>query len=84
MVNRGFSSGVKYRYGFNTQKKDDDVAGDGNSYTAVFWQYDSSLGIRFNLDPVIKDWESPYACFSDNPMYFTDIKGDNSNPVNGD
>ncbi len=84
MANRGFSSGVKYRYGFGSQEKDDEISGEGNRYSADFWQHDSRLGRRFNLDPVIKDWESPYACFSDNPIYFTDIKGDNSNPFNGD
>jgi hypothetical protein len=64
-----------YRYGFNTQEKDDEVAGEGNSYTAEFWQYDSRLGRRFNVDPVIKYYESSYACFGNNPIWFCDIDG---------
>ena len=33
-------------YGFNGQEKDDEVAGEGNSYTAMYWQYDSRIGRR--------------------------------------
>jgi hypothetical protein len=40
MPGRSFNSG-DYRYGFNGQEKDDEIAGIGNSYTAEFWQYDS-------------------------------------------
>ena|GEM_PF-3008652 len=67
-----------YTFGFNGQEKDNEVSGFGNSNTAEFWQYDSRLGRRFNMDPVIVSWESPYACFRNNPNIFTDVKGDNS------
>lgn len=65
-----------YRYGFNGQEKDDEIAGAGNINTAEFWEYDTRLGRRWNTDPVVKPWESPYACFSDNPIYYKDVKGD--------
>jgi len=68
----------KYKYGFNTQEKDNEIAGDGNSYTAEYWQYDSRLGRRFNVDPVLKEYESPYACFSNNPIFYTDFKGNDA------
>lgn len=64
-----------YLFSFNGQEKDDEVAGTGNSYTAEFWQYDSRLGRRFNIDPVIKVWESSYATFANNPIYFSDPNG---------
>jgi len=69
--------GLAYRYGFNSQEKDDEIYGTGNSYTAEYWQYDARLGRRWNVDPVVKPWESPYACFSNNPILISDIKGDN-------
>jgi hypothetical protein len=65
-----------YRFGFNGKEKDDEVSGIGNSYTAEFWQYDPRLGRRWNRDPIVKTWESPYVAFSDNPNVFTDPFGD--------
>jgi len=65
-----------YRWGFNGQEKDEEVAGSGNSYTAEFWQYDSRLGRRWNVDPVIAPWESPYATFRNNPIFLSDPNGD--------
>ncbi|HET6228025.1 MAG TPA: hypothetical protein VFF27_17205, partial [Bacteroidia bacterium] len=65
-----------YRYGFNGQEKDDEVVGNGNSYTAEFWQYDARLGRRWNLDPKADPSISFYATFSNNPLWFTDPLGD--------
>lgn len=64
-----------YRYGMGGQEKDDEIAGEGNSYTAEFWQYDSRIGRRWNTDPVVKHHESPYACFANNPIWFIDPSG---------
>ena len=66
---------ASYRYGFQNQERDDEIAGKGNSYTAEFWQYDSRLGRRWNIDPVVKHNESPYATFANNPIYFNDPDG---------
>jgi RHS repeat-associated protein len=71
---KGSVSGV-YEYRFNGQEKDDEVYGIGNSYTAEFWEYDPRLGRRWNNDPVIKEWESPYATFANNPIWFVDANG---------
>ena len=49
--------------------------GDGASFSAEFWQYDSRLGRRWNVDPVFKEYESPYACFAGNPVWFADTRG---------
>ena len=72
---RSFSS-TEYRFGFNTQEKTDEITGPGNHNTATFWEYDTRLGRRWNTDPVVKPWESLYACLSDNPIFYTDPKGD--------
>lgn len=64
-----------YRYGFNGMEKDDEVSGDGNSYTAEYWQYDTRLGRRWNIDPEGKTWNSNYLAFSCNPIINIDPKG---------
>jgi hypothetical protein len=75
----GRSLSVKgYRYGFNTQEKEDEVYGEGNSTSAEFWQYDARLGRRWNVDPVPQIFVSDYACFTNNPIMNVDIKGDKS------
>jgi len=74
MKKRTFSN-EEYRYGFNSQEKDDEVAGSGNMNTAEYWEYDCRLGRRWNLDPVIKVFESPYASFANNPIWFADPFG---------
>ena len=64
-----------YRYFFNGQEADNEVLGEGASLSAEFWQYDSRLGRRWNVDPVFKEYESPYACFAGNPVRFADRFG---------
>jgi len=65
----------EYRYGMNTQEKDNEIYGEGNSYSAEYWQYDARLGRRWNVDPVVKVHESPYATFANNPIGFVDPSG---------
>lgn len=72
---RTMQQGDGYRYGFGGMEKDDEVKGSGNSYTAEFWQYDSRIGKRWNIDPVVKFHESPYAAFANNPIWFKDPNG---------
>ncbi len=68
---------LSYRYGFNSQEKDDEIYGTGNSYTAEYWQYDSRLGRRWNVDPVDKPWMSSYHAFSNKPILNIDPNGAN-------
>ena len=77
MPSRSFSAS-NYRYGFNGKEKDDEVAGNGNINTAMFWEYDTRLGRRWNIDPEFKQFpnESPYVAFHNNPILFSDIHGD--------
>jgi len=73
MPGRKFALGNAYRYGFNGQEKSDEIF--EGSTTALFWEYDSRIGRRWNIDPVVKEFESPYATFSGNPIFFSDVLG---------
>lgn len=66
---------LNYKYGFITQERENDLYGEGNSYSAEFWQYDGRIGRRWNCDPIVKLFEGTYTCFSNNPIYYFDIKG---------
>ena len=74
MPGRSVSAG-EYRYGFGGQEMDNEISGTGNSYTAEYWQYDSRLGRRWNVDPVVKHHESSYAAFANNPILLIDPDG---------
>ena len=65
-----------YSFHFNGQETDDEIAGKGNINTAEYWQYDSRLGRRWNVDPKPNPSISNYACFANNPIGYRDIKGD--------
>ena len=73
-----------YRYFFNGQEADNEVFGEGMSLSAEFWQYDTRLGRRWNVDPVFKEYESPYACFAGNPVRFADPRGRKIDPESND
>jgi hypothetical protein len=72
MPDRTFNPNA-YKYSINGQEKDTDI--DANHTTALYWEYDSRIGRRWNLDPVVKEWESPYMCFGDNPIAGNDVLG---------
>ena len=75
MPGRQFTSSAnKYRYGFNGQEQDNEIA--EGVYTAEYWEYDSRIGRRWNVDPVVRSWESPYACLRNSPVIFKDPNGD--------
>jgi len=67
-----------YSFGMNTQEKDDEIYGVGNSYSAEYWQYDARLGRRWNNDPRSNPSVSVYACFGNNPIWFSDVAGDSN------
>ena len=41
----------------------------------MFWEYDPLTARRWNRDPVVKPWESPYAAFGNNSIWKTDENG---------
>ncbi len=65
---------TQYSYGMNGQEKDDEIA--QGIYSAMYWEYDSRLGRRWNLDPKPQISISDYAAFANNPIWFTDVYGD--------
>jgi RHS repeat-associated protein len=73
MPGRVFSNQNRYRYGINGQERSTEL--NENSYTADFWQYDSRVGRRWNIDPVVKDDESPYMVLGNNPIVMVDPNG---------
>jgi hypothetical protein len=64
-----------YRFSFNGQEKTDEIYGEGNLNTALFWEYDTRLGRRWNLDPIPNAFVSNYNCFGNNPILFSDVLG---------
>jgi YD repeat-containing protein len=65
-----------YRYAFNGQEKSTEINSSGNLYTAEFWEYDSRIGRRWNIDPRPNISISPYNCFAGNPILYPDNNGD--------
>ena len=74
----------KYKFGMNGQEKDDEIYGEGNTTTAEYWEYDTRLGRRWNIDPIVKVFESSYSCFNDNPIAVEDIGGADGEIGSGD
>jgi hypothetical protein len=65
-----------YRYGMNTQEKDNEIYGPGNTLGALYWEYDARIARRWNVDPRPNISISFYSCFKLNPVSFADILGD--------
>ncbi len=64
-----------YRFGFNGQQKENNLKGIGNHNTAMFWEYDTRLGRRWNIDPVDQVSISNYSAFRNSPIWFVDPFG---------
>jgi RHS repeat-associated protein len=76
MTLRSESDGSNYRYGFQGQEMDDEVKGEGNSYTTHFRQLDPRIGRWLSIDPKATAWETPYASMGNNPIFYNDVLGD--------
>jgi hypothetical protein len=79
MPNRSFSISKPYSFGFNGQLRDNEVYGVGNLNTALFWQYDTRLGRRWNVDPKPRVGISDYSVMDGNPIWKNDVLGDEPN-----
>jgi RHS repeat-associated protein len=75
MPGRSFSSS-SYRYGYQGSEKDNELKGNGSSYTTFFRQLDPRLGRWLSKDPKIAAWESPYVSMRNNPIRHNDVLGD--------
>jgi len=74
MPGRTFQAGSSfYRYSINGQEKTPEIA--SNTTSAEYWQYDARIVRRWNVDPVPKDYESPYAAFGNSPIWLGDSNG---------
>jgi hypothetical protein len=74
MPGRKYQQGsAKYRYSINGQEKESEL--NENITTAEYWEYDSRIGRRWNVDPVLKVGESPYLTFGGNPVMYSDPNG---------
>lgn len=67
-----------YRYSINGQEKDSEL--NENITTALYWEYDSRIGRRWNVDPKPNVSISPYDCFAGNPILNSDPLGDSIPP----
>lgn len=74
-------NGGGYRYGVNGQEKSNEIKGEGNSYTAMFWEYDPRIGRRWNVDPKPNVSISQYVAFSNRPIQYNDPQGDTIAPL---
>ncbi len=82
-VNNCGTNPENYKYGFNTQEKDNEIAGENNIYSAEYWEYDARVARRWNVDPIFKEYESPFACLGNNPICVVDINGADTFDTNG-
>ena len=73
MPGRKFSSSTGYRYTMNGQEKDEELF--EGAMSAEYWEYDARTGRRWNADPVDYPCQSSYACFNNNPIYYSDPLG---------
>jgi len=55
---------------------DNETKGEGNSYTTHFRQLDPRIGRWLTIDPIFKDFQSPYVSMSNNPIWRIDPNGD--------
>jgi len=72
---RKYQAGTgSYRYSINGQEKDSEL--NENITTALYWEYDSRIGRRWNNDPKPDASLSVYVSFGNNPIINTDQLGD--------
>lgn len=73
----GKDSTFSYRFGFNGMEQDNEVQGQGNSYTTEYRMLDVRLCRWLSTDPLANKYPdySPYQTFNNNPLYFVDPSG---------
>ena len=76
-ITRKEDAGI-YRYGYQGSESDNEVKGQGNSYTTYFRSLDPRLGRWLSIDPKASSlpWQSPYCSMDNNPIWFNDPMGD--------
>ncbi len=84
MPERSFNLG-SYRYGFGNQEMDNEIKGNGNSYSYTFRMYDPRLVRWLSVDPHAERYPSMsgYSAFANNPINVIDPDGRDIIPVHG-
>lgn len=72
---RSGSDNMNYYFGNQGQMISPEMGEFSGIYSAEYWQYDSRIGRRWNIDPVTRASQSPYMTFNNNPIFFTDPQG---------
>jgi hypothetical protein len=57
-------------------EKDNEVKGEGNSYTTFFRQNDPRIGRWLSIDPKVTAFESSYISMGNSPLCLNDVLGD--------
>jgi len=67
-----------YKYGYQGSEKDDEIKGEGNSYTTEYRILDTRLGRWFSVEPEFKRYAgiSTYSSMQNSPIQFNDENGD--------
>ena len=74
MPNR-YTGNSKYKYGFQGALKDNEIKGNGNSYSFGARILDPRIGRWLSTDPIVHHKLSPYNAFDNNPIYYVDPDG---------
>ena len=72
----------QYRYSINGQEEESEL--NENITNAKFWEYDSRIVRRWNIDPKPVVGLSVYSVFKNNPLFYKDAHGDTTYRFNKD
>ena len=78
LSSRSFTKTSVYRKskrGYQGSEMDNEMKGDGNSYTTEYRLLDTRLGRWLTIDPKLDPGMSPYNSMDDNPIRFSDPYG---------
>jgi hypothetical protein len=78
MPGRTWIGGDEYRYTNNGHEREDEIF--ENAQSAEHWMFDSRILRRWEIDPMTYEWQSPYACFDNNPIALADMSGEFGDP----
>jgi len=69
-ISKSFNDG-QIDLAHNRQKRSLEIS--ESAQTALYWEYNGDVGVRWNVDPVYKN--GSYTCFAGNPIYLVDFIG---------
>lgn len=76
-MRHGTENGDRYRFSYQGSEHDDEIKGEGNSYTTTHRFLDVRLGRWLSIDPLSNKYAgmSPYTSMNNNPITTNDIDG---------